>query len=79
MAMRELLRVTLDARRIKEACEAYVGHLVNGGTEEARANVPADMTITVIVSKRRKPRKVAADGNGVASAHPLSDAEQRFA
>lgn len=61
MAMKELLRVTLDAAKIREACEAFVATRmrINHDEEEAKATIvndPGGMTplcVDVIVRKRR--------------------------
>ena len=57
MAMRELMKITLDAKQVREACELYVNRRIEPLTEVADAIVPADLTIMVTVSKRRAPRK----------------------
>lgn len=76
MAMKELLTVTLNAKQIREACQAYVERRINTASEEAIAEVQADAQIIVVVRKKRGQRK--PHGNGVASAGDLSPAEQRF-
>ena len=58
MAMKELLRVTLDAAKIREACEAFVRARVPvGDDEEVGAILMCDsnapISATVIVRKRR--------------------------
>ncbi len=57
MAMRELMKITLDAKQVREACELYVNRRIEPLTEVADAIVPADLTIMVTVGKRRAPRK----------------------
>lgn len=57
MAMKELVKFTLDAKQIRRACEQYVGPRINAEVEVADAIVPADYSILIIVSKKRAPRK----------------------
>ena len=57
MAMRELMKITLDAKQVREACEDYVAPRINTTMEVADAIVPAETTIIVVVSKRRAPKK----------------------
>jgi hypothetical protein len=58
MAMKELLRVTLDAAKIREACEAFVATRIQPD-EEAHAEIRDgvafvnDLIVEVIVRKRR--------------------------
>jgi len=60
MAMKELLRVTLDAAKIREACEAFVATRIQPD-EEACAGIWLDgeflvnknLIVEVIVRKRR--------------------------
>ena len=56
MAMKELLRVTLDAAKIREACEQYVATRIQPD-EEAKATIivdgDPDLRVEVIVRKRR--------------------------
>ena len=62
MAMKELLRVTLDAAKIREACEQYVATRIQPD-EEAKAHFQrdgqdvdetgAEVAVVVIVRKRR--------------------------
>jgi len=74
--MKQLMRITLDAKQVREACETFVATRIDTATEVADAIVPADTSIVVTVSKRRAPKK--AKVNSVASAGPLSEPEQRF-
>jgi hypothetical protein len=75
---------TLTRQQIEAACESFVAARLLPD-EEARATLiastgPSDNIMCEIdVSKKRKPRTRKPRGNGVASAGPLSDAEQRFA
>jgi hypothetical protein len=61
MAMKELLRVTLNAAKIREACELYVASRIQPD-EEAKAEVldmgvGGRLVIEVIVRKRRVRKK----------------------
>ena len=56
--LQELMKITLDAKQVREACELYVAKRIDTTIEVADAIVPADLTIMVTVSKRRAPRKV---------------------
>ncbi len=58
MAKHELMKITLDAKQVREACELYVNRRIEPLTEVADAIVPADLTIMVTVSKKRARRKV---------------------
>lgn len=63
MAMKELARIELAERQVLEACEQYVAARIDRETEEARASWPEAMkgaVVTVVVSKRRSPRKAKA-------------------
>lgn len=65
MSMAELFSVTLDAKTIRKACEAYVERqLVNTATQEATAIVAPDLTVLVKVSKRRIRIPKPKSGNG---------------
>ena len=79
MAMKLLLKVTLDAKQVREACiewaEARTG--ITEASTFAAAGIPDDLVITVEVRKAQAPRNRKA--NGVASASGLSPAEERFA
>lgn len=79
MAMKELFTVTLNAKQIREACEAFVRPRIDSHSEEAIAEMAHDLEITVVVRKKRGARKTKTRGNGgVASAGKLSAAEERF-
>lgn len=58
--LQELMKITLDAKQVREACELYVAKRIDTMTEVADAIVPADMSIMVTVSKKRAPRKIRA-------------------
>ena len=81
MAMKLLLKVTLDAKQIREACvewaEARTG--ITEASTFAAIGIADDMVVTVEVRKAQAPRKSKTNGNAVASAGPLSEAERRFA
>lgn len=82
MAMKELLKVTLDAKQVREACEAWAFERTAMDAAQVIGSVGGiadDAVVTVTFSKRRAPRKAQASGNGVASAGELSEAERRFA
>ena len=79
MAMKLLLKVTLDARDVREACALWARERIGSAEEQtfATLGVPDDLSVTVEVRKAPAPRKPKS--NGVASAGELSDAERRFA
>lgn len=80
MAMKELLRITLNAKQIRAACEAWAFErtaLSASDVTGAVEGIADDAAVAVVFSKRRTPRK--AKSNGVASAGALSEAEERFA
>lgn len=61
MAMKELLRVTLDAAKIEEACEAFVASRIQPD-EEAHATIINDPGATIplcveVVIRKRRVRK----------------------
>lgn len=81
MAMKLLLKVTLDAKQVREACALWARERI-GGTEAATfaaLGIADDMVVTVEVRKAQAPRKPKTNGNAVASASGLSPAEERFA
>jgi hypothetical protein len=57
MAMKELARITLDAKQVKQACELFVESRINSAEEQASASVPVGTLVTISVSKKRAPRK----------------------
>jgi hypothetical protein len=57
MAMKQLVRFELDAKQVREACEAFVAKRIDTTTEVADALVPDATLIMVTVSKRRAPKK----------------------
>jgi len=64
MAMKELLRVTLDAAKIREACEAFVATRIQPD-EEATAilrfvdqgQIIVDQVIVEVIVRKRRVRK----------------------
>ncbi|HWG34679.1 MAG TPA: hypothetical protein VN650_10950 [Gemmatimonadaceae bacterium] len=66
MAMKQLVKFTLDAKQVREACEAFIARRIDTTTEVAAAIVPADTSIMVTVKKRHAPKKPKT----VASAAP---------
>ena len=61
MAMKELMRVQLDARQIGAALEAAVAARVLGADQEAVAiDVPEGTLLTVVIRRKRAPRKAKA-------------------
>ena len=83
MAMREHMRVQLNARQIAEILAKVIATRSALDREEAVAiDVPADLIVTIVIRNRRQPRKDRPQKTpmkAVASAGPLSEAEQRFA
>ncbi len=80
--MKELLKVTMDAKQVRAACEAWAFERTSMDAAQvtsAVAGIDALVEVTVTFSKRQAPRKPKAEGNGIASAGELSPAEQRFA
>ena len=81
MAMKELMRVQLNARQIAEILAKVIATRSALDREEAVAiDVPADLIVTIVIRNRRQPRKDRPKRSlAVASAGPLSEAEQRYA
>lgn len=81
MAMKELLRVSLTAKQIREACAEWAEGRTNVADDGVGVKVHGiadDATVEIVYTKPRAPRKPKASGNGVASAGELSEAERRF-
>ena len=61
MAMKELARFTLDAAKIREACEAFVAPRINLKEEEAHATLIPSQTVEVmeciVIVRKRRIRK----------------------
>lgn len=64
--MKELMAITLNAKQVREACEAYVKPRI-GPLEEAIAEVDDGLQVVITV-RRKRVRAARRKGNGTADA-----------